>query len=396
MSNHVSIDWDRVPKELQLILELIRNESVDSSRLRNKEQFHNIDWTLFLELVMHHRLYPLLFSKLKIVDEGFIPEGIVEKIYEKYKKNTFEMLHLSAEMVYVSNLFSESGIRMLVLKGPVLATDLYGDISLRTCSDLDLLISINDLETVEKILLKMGYHKDEFFQIEPVLNDWKWRHHHLSYIHSDKRIKLEIHWRLNPGPGKEPAFDDLWERKRTSSHLNQSIYYLGREDLFFFLVTHGARHGWSRLRWLVDINQLVNQSMDWSKAIKLLNDYQSLHIGGQALVLSDQLLKTPVPNQMLSFTKDGYTNRLVQSTLFYFEQMVNLHSEPLPEYIAKYHERYLYSLMPYQQKFLYMMSILYPSITDVKTLKLPKSLYFLYFPLRPILLVVRKTKKHAI
>ena len=35
------------------------------------------------------------------------------------------------------------------------------------------------------------------------------------------------------------------------------VYILGREDLFLFLVSHGARHGWSRLRWLIDIHQIV-------------------------------------------------------------------------------------------------------------------------------------------
>ena len=38
--------------------------------------------------------------------------------------------------------------------------------------------------------------KDDY--IQTVLNDWKWRHHHVTYFHPEKEIKLEIHWRLNP------------------------------------------------------------------------------------------------------------------------------------------------------------------------------------------------------
>ena len=107
--------------------------------------------------------------------------------------------------------------------------------------------------------------KDDY--IVKVLNDWKWRHHHITYFHPQKKIKLEVHWRLNPGPGKEPCFNELWERKRISSLTSFPVYFLGREDLFLFLVSHGARHGWSRLRWLVDIHQLVKQELDWSKLI---------------------------------------------------------------------------------------------------------------------------------
>ena len=45
-------------------------------------------------------------------------------------------------MEQVSKLFNENKINLLILKGPVLAVDLYGDISLRTSSDLDILIPI--------------------------------------------------------------------------------------------------------------------------------------------------------------------------------------------------------------------------------------------------------------
>nr|WP_263325092.1 nucleotidyltransferase family protein [Neobacillus sp. Marseille-Q6967] len=396
MSNKDSLDLVRIPKELKLILEIIRLENGEILQLKNVEWITHINWSLFLKLANHHRLYPLLFSKIKIIEQKIIPLGVVQTIFQKYKKNTFEMLHLSAEMEQVSKRFAENGIRLLVLKGPVLATDLYGDLSLRTCRDLDFLVSINDMEKVDELLLKQGYKKDESFQIETVLNDWKWRHHHIAYYHPYKRVKLEIHWRLNPGPGKEPTFQELWDRKRISSHTNQSVYYLGREDLFFFLITHGARHGWSRLRWLVDINRILRQKMDWNKAIKLLKDHQSLHIGGQALLLSSELLKTPFPNEMMQFAKDKHANRLAQSTLFYLEKMVNLHSEPLPEYITKYHDRYLFLLKSSQQKLLYIISIFYPSITDVNTFRLPKFLYFLYFPLRPVFLVLRKTKKQSL
>ena len=81
-----------------------------------------------------------------------------------------------------------------------------------------------------------------------------------NIFHPTKQIKLEIHWRLNPGPGKEPGFEELWKRKRKSTLTSNSVYMLGEEDLFLFLVSHGARHGWSRLRWLVDIKNCRSRS----------------------------------------------------------------------------------------------------------------------------------------
>ena len=67
-------------------------------------------------------------------------------------------------MEQVCKLFNESKINTLVLKGPILGANLYGDVSLRTSGDLDILIPIQDLEKAEKLLLMQGYEKDDYIQ----------------------------------------------------------------------------------------------------------------------------------------------------------------------------------------------------------------------------------------
>lgn len=304
------------------------------------------------------------------------------------------MLHLSGELEQLCKLLTEAKIHVLLLKGPVLAVDLYGDLSRRTSSDLDMLVPINELDTTHELLLSLNYVKEDYFST--VLDDWKWRHHHLAYFHPEKRIKLEIHWRLHPGPSWEPSFKDLWARKRLSSLTSSPVYLLGREDLFLFLAAHGARHGWSRLRWLADIDRIAGLNPDWKQLSRLLDTYQMAHVGGQALNLASQLLRTPIPQAMKELTGRSRSKRLAQEALFYIKQMVNLHTEPLPEAIADYHRRHLFSLMSGQQKLLYLLSLLVPYPLDAETMPLPKSLHFLYFPLRPFLCVWRKIRKSAI
>ncbi|WP_459500047.1 nucleotidyltransferase domain-containing protein [Bacillus sp. C1] len=395
MSKDFSLNVEFMSKELKFLFEILKSQGDDIVSAYSKEQFRNIDWNKFLELVMHHRVYPLIYLKVKEMEGNLIPSHIVQILHQRFRKNTFQMLHLSAEMEQVSELFTTNKIRTLFLKGPVLAHDLYGDISLRTSCDLDVLIPIYNLGKAEKLLLEQGYVKDDY--IQTILNDWKWRHHHITFFHPQKQIKLEIHWRLNPGPGKEPSFEELWERRRKSTLTSYyNISFLGSEDLFLFLVSHGARHGWSRLRWLVDIHQIVKQSLDWEKINKLLKRYQFLHIGGQALILASQLLHTPVNKEMIGLTAKKRSRQLAQEALFYFKKMVNLHTDPVPEEVAVYHSRHLFSLMSNRQKILFIMSYLYPYPIDAKTLPLPKSLHILYFPLRPLLCFWRKARKHAL
>lgn len=393
MENNVGLDLTRIPKELKLLLELI---SIESHEQIKQQDARGIDWNLFIELALHHRIYPLLYSKLKNKGINFIPDQVIQIVENVCKRNTFQMLYLSGEMEQINQLGNENHIPLLFLKGPVLAKELYGDVSLRTSSDLDILVPIQKLGEMEELLQKSGYVKDEY--IETVLNDWKWRHHHFTYIHPTKEVKVEVHWRLNPGPGKEPSFGELWERRNTSLLTRNPLYFLGKEDLFLFLVSHGARHGWSRLRWLFDIHQIVKSELDWSKIHTLLKKNHYLHIGGQAILLAMQLLHTEVTEDMKFLIKGNRPKQLASEAIFYLERMVNLHTDPVPEDVAKYHKHHLFSLMSKQQKVFFLLSLLYPFPTDAETLPLPKKLHFLYFPLRPLLWAwrKRKTRKHAL
>jgi hypothetical protein len=394
MDTNFSLNVSQIPMELKLIMEILKMEDVEHNQADIKAYLKDTNWELFLELTMHHRVFPLLYCKLKEMDQSLIPQNVVQTICQTYMMNTYHMLQFSGEMEQVGKLFANKQIPLLFLKGPVLGEDLYGDVSLRTSGDLDFLISINDLEKAEELLIKQGYKKNDY--IKTVLNDWKWRHHHVTYFHPQKGIKLEIHWRLNPGPGKEPSFEDLWERKRISSLISYPVYYLGREDLFLFLVSHGARHGWSRLRWLLDINQLVRQRIDWVTLGRLLKKYQYLHVGGQALVLASHLLNTPTTKVMKTFIKGNRPKKQAQAAIFYLEKMVNLHNEPVPNDIALYHKRHLFLLMSKKQRLFFILSFLYPYPEDAQTLPLPNHLHFLYFLLRPFLWAWRKTKYHAL
>ena len=394
MENNLSLNMTRIPNELKLILEIIKHEDSKSLQTVILEEYHDVNWKQLLELAVHHRLYPLLYGKLKQLSNDLIPQDLLQSLNGLYRRNTFHMLHLSREMEQICKVFNENHINSIVLKGPVLAIDLYGDLSLRTSADLDILIPIAELDKVDQILTGLGFKKDDY--IETVLNDWTWRHHHFTYVHPQKGVKCEIHWRLHPGPGKEPSFNELWSRKRISSLTSYPIYYLGREDLFLFLVAHGARHGWSRLRWLTDIDKLLKQELNWIFLRQLLTKYHYLHIGGQAIILSSQFLKTNITKEMKSLKLSGRPNKLAQEAVFYCEKMINLHTDPVPDDVSRYHKRHLISLMSNHQKILFVLSLLHPYPTDAKTLPLPKYLHFLYYPLRPFLWIWRKTRKFAV
>ncbi|MEX6700349.1 nucleotidyltransferase family protein [Peribacillus frigoritolerans] len=414
MDNNFKLDLGTLPKEFSLLLEIIKLENKDYLQLKNNELFTNIDWEKFLKLAIHHRVYPLIYSKLKKTGENWVPSEVIKTLNLEYKKNTFQMLHLSGEMEKINKLFVENQIRLLFLKGPVVAADLYGDISLRTSKDLDILVPIPDLKRASELLLNLGYEKVKLAPFEI----WKWRNHHETYIHPQKKINIEIHWGLHPRPTIEPSFNDLWERKRISSLTNYPLYFLGEMDLYFYLIAHGARHGWFRLRWLSDIDRIIRKRDGIEKSNVKKENFEQYHLGkqaslleGQTLILTSQLLNTPINEENKILTEGRRSRKLAQNALYYIREMTPLSSTSseigslkfmgsllsLKSNLQKSYfiNRYLFASKSQIQRFFYILNLFYPKSADVETLVLPNYLHFLYFPLRPILWAWRKLGKQA-
>jgi len=388
MNKTHTLDLNPLSKEFLLLLSFagICSDSVMPEHSANQPEA--IDWNHFVQLAKHHRVYPTVYLHAKKMDDERIPAEVMQAFHHEYNRNTLQMLRLTAEMKKICSLFDEHRIRTLMLKGPVLSETLYGDLSLRTCKDLDILVSHDDVEKAEQLLLQSGFVADS--EEVRVLSDWKWRVHHISYSHPINRVQIELHWRLNPDKGKEPSFNELWERRSVSKLAKYPIYTLGNEDLFFFLVSHGARHAWFRLRWLADIDRMSRKSLNWASIIKLMNKHDSSQMGGQALILAAQFFHTPIVTEMKPLIAGLHPYRLAQGAIVFMKDMITL--SPVPKELDIYYRKYLFSLRSTPQKWYLIVSLLYPNNRDLETLPLPKQLHLLYFPLRPFLWVWRRLR----
>lgn len=392
MKKHFRLDSANQSSEFKLMLSIINNRTGCMSKDDSFDSDFN--WILFLQLVRHHRLSPIIYTRLSKKSDVRVPQKVMNALYHDHFKNLLWMLQLCREIGTLSDLFKEHSIQSLHLKGPVLALDLFEDFGQRTSSDLDILVPMHQLDKADEILLKQGYKKEEY--IQSILSDWKWRHHHNTYFHPINKVKVELHWRLHPGPAKEPSFNILWQRKRLITIGGKIVEFLGKEDLLLFLIIHGARHGWSRLRWLLDIHQILKKDISTNVFLNLVKQYQAYGVSGQALILSKKLFCTNPREEFLCLLNSEKSEHLANLAQFYVNRMINLHTEPVPFEVAVYHKRYLFSVMSLRQKSLFLLSFFYPYPKDAETLPLPKALHFLYFPLRPVLLIWRKTRKHVL
>ena len=384
-----TLDLTRLPKEVLLILEVLKDKEVDLKRDFLERLSEEVNWQLFLEYAIHHRVYPTLYRQLKnYKDQLKVPTFIMQSLEQLYKENTFKMLQLSAEMNEIGKFFAERDIDILFLKGPTIAQDLFGDISLRTSKDLDILIPIEQLENVKCILKELGYEQTTF--IESLFNEWKWRYKDISFYHPQKQILIEVHWRLFYGPKKEPSFEELWDRRKESTITQNPCYFLGKEDLFYYLVIHGARHGWFRLRWLLDIQQFMKQPLDWQILYKQFKNYKNIILCGQVIILGSELFEWNITDKMKPFLSKR-SRKIANSALFFIERMYNLGGDPtLPKNIKKYYRKYSSTLNIFSQRILQIIGYFHPSLADAHFLPLPRPFKSLYFPLRPMIWLSRK------
>src|SRR3954453_2979008 len=106
MNHTCNLDTSGFSKELELMLEILKQQN-SNELLMNKNLFKDIDWNLFLRLTRHHRVYPSIYQKIKLVNEDFVPTFVLEALQLDYQKNIFRMLQLSGETESISKLFSE-------------------------------------------------------------------------------------------------------------------------------------------------------------------------------------------------------------------------------------------------------------------------------------------------
>ena len=240
--------WELTPEQ-RLMLDIVLR--------RNPQVPEQIDWDAFDASVRKHRLQPLLIRGLKSMDRQTLEQYPALKRYlgmqNKYSMESFQRLQALAQ---VNAALADAGIRMISMKGPLLAMELYGDPSLRTSRDLDVMVPETDLDRAGEVLAELGYAPEENpFHKTPL------RRRYYGIVDSEKHevyhkddIVLELHWKSDFQT--EDSFDELWDRRQEQVLLGRPIAAMGTEDRYPALIVHAAEHGFHRLRWLLDLYEL--------------------------------------------------------------------------------------------------------------------------------------------
>ncbi len=221
-----------------------------------------IDWQVVLNRSWWHRIRPLTYRHLSAQPAGIVPAAFLEVLGNHASELEQRNRQLMKMQRHVSSLFEHSSLQMLVFKGPTLATDAYGDLRLRECGDLDMLIRPDDFPRVREMLVSSGFT----CLWDQVASERK-RQLFACEFQRDG-IELDVHWDLAPRwHNYDVDFDLLWQSGDPAEANCQFVRKLRPEDTIEVLCMHGTRHWWERLRWICDIAELVNSGRitDWNR-----------------------------------------------------------------------------------------------------------------------------------
>lgn len=215
------------------------------------------DWPRLEAGARRHRVVAPVARALARLPAGMVPADSLARLNALARGQALAGLAQLAELRRLLDLFAAAGVPVLVLKGLPLSQRLHGGIAHRGVGDMDLLVAPDQFSRAHDLLVGAGYVRLDTGQTAPPEARLLPYFMEIVYVR-DSGHMVELHLALQPDPAPPQwGFADLWDRRAQVVLDGVALPVLGDDDLFPYLVSHGARHCWDRLCWLGDVAALT-------------------------------------------------------------------------------------------------------------------------------------------
>jgi hypothetical protein len=297
--------------EWSALLECV-SPSLDRQRLAGF--LRSVDWARLLALAEEHGVAGHLTAGLRGLGEDLIPPEIRQALVDRRRAQVVFSLRLTAELFRILDRFTSEGIGALVVKGPVLAVQAYGDPAMRAYGDLDLLVRHRDIRRATELMIAAGY--DAAVPLSAIDAGKIPGQYLFSQPHSKLLVELHNDLTLRYFPRRLPL-EDFFARQISVPLDAHEAPALSVEDELVLICIHGAKHFWERLMWIADVAALVSRQtgIGWQRvadSAQAVGAERMLHTG---LRLASDLLKTRLPDQVLAIVQaDAGAARLAEQS----------------------------------------------------------------------------------
>jgi hypothetical protein len=348
------------------------------------------EWELLLALSNRHGVMPLLYRSISQNCPQAVPSEWLARLRMQYMMNAARNVKMTAELLRILDALKEAGIKAVPLKGPVLAQQLYGDVSLRQFSDLDILVSIQDADKAMAVFEEKGYQVADDLRkekSEKKRNALLKQYYHYELNNEHLRIHVELHWRLSPS-FRRLNLDEtaIWDRLKIIQFSNKEALSLSNKDYLVFLCQHGARHLWNRLSWICDLSALIIKDTGPVFALETAKDAKNERVLLLGLLLAQRLMNVTIPEEIIQGTKGerqliNLSDKIISAMISSEEDKND--SSQLAADLALYNNIFSFR----EKASFYANLFMTPTKPDFDLLPLPDVLFPAYRLVRPIRLL---------
>lgn len=292
---------DAVCAEKQLLVCCARTRIIPAIAGRIREiTGESLDWDFVLSEATENSVGPLLDLNLRTFAPDSMPAAARERLKIACRANTVRCLFLAAELHKILELFRSAGIMAIPYKGPVLAEQAYGNLTLRDFDDLDIIVPQRDLPKAHEVMLGLDY-RARFPWILSKNSKAALVPGEYNYRDEKRRAIVELHTELTLRHFPiAPDLDRIARRTVKVLVAGQEVTAFAPEDLLPVLCVHGSKDFWERILWIADVAELIGRprELNWDAAFRTaetLRVERMLHVG---LALADDLLQAPMPEEI--------------------------------------------------------------------------------------------------
>jgi hypothetical protein len=344
-----------------------------------------LDFPELIRLAGAHATRPQLIGSLARLSWETVPEAVRAALVTYHRFHCSRALSLSEELCRVAAAFAEKGLQFATFKGPALAAALYGDVSRREYTDIDIIVPQEQIDDAERLLGALGYLGDG--------GDLAFRRTFLGYlrqcafVHSGIDAVIDLHWAFSGSHVPFPLTPaEVWADLDQVSIGERALPTVSGANLALLLAGHGTKEAWRCLGWVEDFALLLdrNADLDWPeihRRAKALRCGDTIPLAG---AMAQSLLEAPVPRALQELIDASGRVRALA------ELLTSQMRKGLPDRARGRHFSDIHLCDKRIDKLKGVLRLVVTRTTgDYQAMKLPQALWPVYYATRPFRLAAQ-------
>lgn len=349
------------------------------------------DWPAFANTASVHFVAPLCLHHLAAIED--LPDQAQARaaLQTVARPMLLKTLALAAtQQDFMTQVIAPLQIPMIAFKGRGLAARYYPDPNLRFCRDIDVLLPVSAIPAAITRACRSGFRTGSNDHT-PGVNQFNVvaRSERTVKLFDERQSLIEVHSHLDKSGF---LFDEAgWFARAESRPVDgQTTLLPATTDHFLFICLHHSRHQWSRLIWLADLDALLRAADFDLEEIRSRARECGLEATVEACLDFHAACAAEEPLDALETGSPGRD---------LLERCLTLIKDPEKEFVLRPQRASMDFHFDWQipagfrrrLRWQRLKTVFRPNITDFHTLALPQRLYWLYYPLRPLLYLLRRT-----